>query len=78
MNKLQYALDNKLFTDLTLTLQDDHNEITCCVHKIILYSNCIYFEKLLLTVRKNIWIILQYMFRMHIYVMILLCCFMVL
>ena len=47
MDKLQYALDNQIFTDLKLTLQDDHHEITLYVHKIILYSKCVYFEKLL-------------------------------
>lgn len=39
--------DNHLFADLSLTLKDDNNEITPHVHKLILYSHCIYLEKLL-------------------------------
>jgi WD40 repeat protein len=46
-NKLYSLSKEKLFTDLELTLIDEFNEITINVHKYILYSSCIYFEKLL-------------------------------
>ncbi|AGF84855.1 hypothetical protein QJ854_gp927 [Moumouvirus goulette] len=44
---LKQDLDDKLFTDLSLILSDDNNTITIDVHKIVLYSSCIYFRKLL-------------------------------
>src|SRR5918996_6332811 len=45
--ELYYAQNNEIFTDLILILIDDHDEITINLHKIILYSSCIYFKKLL-------------------------------
>ena len=46
-DRLYYHVKEKLFVDLTLTLIDATNEITIDVHKVILSSGCIYFEKLL-------------------------------
>jgi hypothetical protein len=46
-NKLHDAINNHLFIDLILTLKDSINEITMNLHKIILYSSCSYFEKML-------------------------------
>ena len=46
-HKLYQAVNDELFTDVTLTLIDANNEITMDLHKVILYSSCIYFEKLL-------------------------------
>ena len=46
-HKLYQAVNDELFTDITLTLIDSTNKITMDLHKIILYSSCIYFEKLL-------------------------------
>src|SRR6202453_204535 len=45
--KLYNTIDNNLFIDLSLTLIDANHEIKINLHKIILYSSCIYFEKLL-------------------------------
>src|SRR5918996_6184989 len=45
--ELYYAQNNEIFTDLILILIDDHDEIIINLHKIILYSSCIYFKKLL-------------------------------
>lgn len=45
--KLQYALNNDIFTDLQLTLSDAKTNITTNVHKNILYSSAPFFEKLL-------------------------------
>ena len=42
-----------LFTDLKLTLFDGTNQITINVHKIILYFSCIYFEKLLTSLKEK-------------------------
>src|SRR5580698_11286453 len=46
-NNLHDAINNHLFIDLVLTLKDGINEITMNLHKIILYSSCSYFEKML-------------------------------
>lgn len=45
--KLQFAISEKLFSDLTLILSDSSQDINVDVHKIILYASCPYFEKLL-------------------------------
>src|SRR3990172_2553760 len=52
-SKLYGTIDNNLFTDLILTLDDGINQITSYFHKIILYSSCIYFEKLLTTFKEK-------------------------
>src|ERR1700678_3566293 len=52
-NKLCDAINNHLFIDLVLTLKDNISEITMNLHKIILYSSCIYFEKLLTTCKER-------------------------
>jgi len=47
-NKLYLLTQEKLFTDLILTLCDNINHnITINVNKNVLYASCIYFEKLL-------------------------------
>ena len=46
-NKLIDAYDKQLFTDLKLILTDESNTITMLIHKIILFANCTYFEKML-------------------------------
>jgi hypothetical protein len=46
-NKLYSLTQEKLFTDLVLTLCDTHNQLIIHVNKNILYSSCPYFEKLL-------------------------------
>src|ERR1700677_4855196 len=46
-NKLYSTIDNNLFIDLNLTLTDANHKIKLNLHKIILYSSSIYFEKLL-------------------------------
>ena len=46
-HKLYQTINDELFTDITLILSDANNEITIDLHKNILYSSCIYFEKLL-------------------------------
>src|SRR4029077_8621165 len=51
--KLQKSLQNNLFTDIKLTINDSKNKITVGLHKIILYSSCIYFEKLLTSFREK-------------------------
>ncbi|QGR54364.1 btb/poz domain-containing protein [Moumouvirus maliensis] len=43
---LKKDLEDKLFTDLTLILFDGDNTLTIDVHKIVLYSSCVYFRKL--------------------------------
>ena len=40
-HKLYQAVNDELFTDVTLILTDADNEITMDLHKIILYSSCI-------------------------------------
>ncbi|BCS83707.1 putative BTB/POZ domain-containing protein [Cotonvirus japonicus] len=53
-NKLLNTYTDKLFCDLKLTIiDDDQQSITIDTHKIILYTNCPYFEKLLLFNDKN-------------------------
>ena len=47
INKLNDAFNKDYFIDLTLILSDANQEITIDLHKIILYSSCLYFEKLL-------------------------------
>ena len=46
-NKLFQILNDKILTDLELTLDDGINQITMNVHKLILYLSSSYFEKLL-------------------------------
>ncbi|ANB50964.1 putative BTB/POZ domain-containing protein [Powai lake megavirus] len=46
-DKAYNLVKNNNFTDLKLTIEDDANKFVINVHKIILYSSCIYFEKLL-------------------------------
>ena len=46
-HKLYQTINDELFTDITLILSDANNEIAIDLHKNILYSSCIYFEKLL-------------------------------
>lgn len=40
-------IEKNLFVDLILILKDGTNEITMNLHKSIVYSACVYFEKLL-------------------------------
>lgn len=54
-NKLLKSFANGIFTDLKLTLVDDNQQsITINIHKIILYANCTFFEKLLLFNDSNV------------------------
>ena len=53
LHKLYQAVNDELFIDITLTLIDRNNEITMDLHKIILYSSCIYFEKLLTSCKEK-------------------------
>ncbi|AKI79759.1 putative BTB/POZ domain-containing protein [Acanthamoeba polyphaga mimivirus] len=54
-NKLLKSFVDGIFTDLKLTLVDDYKQsITINVHKIILYANCVFFEKLLLFNDSNV------------------------
>jgi WD40 repeat protein len=46
-DKLFSLTQVKIFTDLILTLNDRYHQFTIHVNKNILYSSCIYFEKLL-------------------------------
>src|SRR5690349_357409 len=44
---LQSARENNLFTDLILILVDNqNNKIEIPLHRLVLYSSCIYFRKL--------------------------------
>ena len=52
-NKLFHTINQNLFTDLLLTLDDGTKQITMHLHKIILYSSCLYFEKLLTTLKEK-------------------------
>ena len=52
-NKLYHLTKENLFTDLLLTLKDDTTEIIINVNKNILYSSCIYFEKLLMNFKEQ-------------------------
>ena len=47
LDELYETFNNELFTDITLIITDNTNEITIDLHKVILYSSCIYFKKLL-------------------------------
>ncbi|AZL89564.1 BTB/POZ domain-containing protein [Megavirus baoshan] len=47
-NKAYDLVKNNRFCDLKLTIDDGTNKFIINVHKIILYSSCIYFEKLLI------------------------------
>ncbi|AVL94425.1 putative BTB/POZ domain-containing protein [Moumouvirus australiensis] len=51
-NKAYELVKNNQFSDLELTINDSVNKLVVNVHKIILYSSCIYFEKIL-TFGKN-------------------------
>ena len=51
--KLHHAINDHLFIDLLLTLDDGTNQITLNLHKIILYSSCLYFEKLLTMLKEK-------------------------
>jgi hypothetical protein len=46
-NKLYLAAKDKILTDLNLTLSNHNQNIIINVHKIVLYSSCAYFEKML-------------------------------
>jgi hypothetical protein len=50
---LQEALDSELFTDLTLVLSDGLRDVSINVHKLVLYSCCDYFKKILATEMKE-------------------------
>src|SRR3990172_12949961 len=52
-HKLYSSLKENLFTDLTIVLIDGNHHLTIDLHKIILYSSCIYFEKLLTNCREK-------------------------
>ena len=52
-NELCHMFQEKLFTDLTLTIKDDTNQLIMDVHKCILYLSSDYFKKML-TFNKNI------------------------
>src|SRR3972149_5336993 len=52
-HKLYGSLKENLFTDLTIILMDGNHHLTIDLHKIILYSSCIYFEKLLTNCREK-------------------------
>src|SRR3990172_6759553 len=52
-HKLYSSLKENLFTDLTIVLIDGNHHLTSHLHKIILYSSCIYFEKLLTNCREK-------------------------
>ncbi|AGD92855.1 putative BTB/POZ domain-containing protein [Megavirus lba] len=47
-DKAYDLVKNNHFCDLKLTIDDGTNKFVINVHKIILYSSCIYFEKLLM------------------------------
>ena len=47
LTELYETFNTELFTDVTLILTDEHREIKLRLHKIVLYSACIYFKKLL-------------------------------
>src|SRR3990170_8797570 len=51
--ELYNSLKENLFTDLSLKLVDQNNTITIRLHKIILYSSCVYFRKLLTSCRER-------------------------
>ncbi|BCS83742.1 putative BTB/POZ domain-containing protein [Cotonvirus japonicus] len=51
--RLMKSYIDKVFCDLKLTIVDDDQAITIDTHKIILYTCCPYFEKLLLFNDKN-------------------------
>src|SRR3989337_2255793 len=51
--ELYFSLKENLFTDLGLKLVDQTNTITIQLHKIILYSSCIYFRKLLTSFKER-------------------------
>ena len=53
INKLNDAFNNDYFIDLTLILLDANQYITIDLHKIILYSSCLYFEKLLTSCKEK-------------------------
>ncbi|AKI80633.1 putative BTB/POZ domain-containing protein [Acanthamoeba polyphaga mimivirus] len=46
-NKAYESVKANIFCDLELTINDGVNKLVTNVHKIILYSSCVYFEKLL-------------------------------
>jgi len=46
-NELYESFLNNVLTDINIVLADDEREISMQLHKIILYSSCIYFKKLL-------------------------------
>jgi len=45
-DKLFQSRQEKILTDLALTLIDDNHQLVLDLHKIILYASCVYFEKL--------------------------------
>ena len=48
LDQLYMTIKNRLFTDLNLTIVDDHQKsISISLHKNILYSSAPYFRKLL-------------------------------
>lgn len=54
LNNLYKQVEDKLFTDLELTLVDsEKNEITINVHRCVLYASSTYFQKLLTTFREK-------------------------
>ena len=52
-DKLYQLAKENIFTDLSLILTDDSNKININVHKNILYSSCVYFEKLLTNMKEK-------------------------
>ncbi|AEQ60458.1 hypothetical protein [Acanthamoeba polyphaga mimivirus] len=52
-NKLYVLAQNNLFTDITIILKDESNEIMLNLHKNIIYSSCIFFEKLLTSFKEK-------------------------
>ncbi|BCS83573.1 putative BTB/POZ domain and WD-repeat protein [Cotonvirus japonicus] len=55
-NKISNLINDKTFSDLSLTLIDefnDNNKITLNVHKCILHVSCPFFEKLLTTFKEK-------------------------
>ena len=45
LNILYQLFENKKLTDLELILKDNINSINICVHKLVLYVQCPFFQK---------------------------------